>query len=249
MSRARTGGDTRHPAPELDPYFIPDGRGPKGDPKSAPLSDEEIRRDLLPTEASFRVAGTMGMVLGASVFVVFAVPVSGMLHGAGEPGGVLLEADWLWRRWVARMASVLTLAVVGTITGWGLSRLRPWARWALIVLGAVPPLSLAAGLGLRARVAGPGVRELSDLPGLACVAMLVVLASMAAYRAACSRHGRAVLARDYRGLVERTPKLSTTWTAGLRNGAGLALAMFILYWTLLLTLLGVLAACGVIRSI
>src|SRR4051812_31830654 len=123
------------PTPDLDPYFVPESDGLKDDAKWAPPREEDIRRDLLPTEAAFRVAGTIGMVLGASVFVIFAVPVSGMLREAGEPGGILLGEDWRWRRWVARMASVLTLAVVGAVTSWGLRRRRPWTRWSLIVLG------------------------------------------------------------------------------------------------------------------
>jgi hypothetical protein len=80
--------------------------------------EEDVQRDLLPTEAAFRVAGTIAMVLAASVFVSFAATVSGILREAAEPGGVLLGEGWLWRRWVAWMASVLTLAVVAAVTGW-----------------------------------------------------------------------------------------------------------------------------------
>jgi hypothetical protein len=237
------------PTPDFDPYFVPEDHDPKRDAKSVLLGEEDIRRDLLPTEAAFRVAGTIGMVLGASVFIIFAVPVSGMLRGAGGPGGILLEEDWLWRRWVARMASVLALAVVGTVMSWGLSRLRPWARWTLIVLGAVPLLVLAASLGLRARGADLVVRELSDPTSMVCIGALVVPASIAAFWAACSRRGRAVLSPYYEGVVARTPKLFPRLATGRLAGLGLALAMFVLYWALLLMFLGVLTACGVIRSI
>jgi hypothetical protein len=51
------------PSPDLNPYFVPEGHGPKGGAKWAPPGEEVIRRDLLPTEAAFRVAGTIGMVL------------------------------------------------------------------------------------------------------------------------------------------------------------------------------------------
>lgn len=237
------------PTPDFDPYFVPEDHGPEGGAKGVPLREEDIRRDLLPTEAAFRVAGTVGMVLGASVFVIFAVPVSGMLREAGEPGGVLLDEDWRWRRWVARMASILTLAVVGAVTSWGLSRRRPWARWALIVLGAVPPSALVAGLGLRIGVAAPGLRELGDIMTMPCVGVVVFPASIAAYWAACSRRGREVLGPHYEGMVARTPKLSPRLSTGLLAGLGLAGATVILYWTLDLMFLGVLAACGVIRSI
>jgi hypothetical protein len=236
------------PTPDFDPYFVPEGHGPKSGAKWVPTGEEDIRRDLLPTEAAFRVAGTVGMVLAASVFVIFAVPVSGILHGAGEPGGILLGEGWLWRRWVARMASVLTLAVVAAVTGWGLRRRRPWARWALIVLAAVPLLALVAGLGLQAWGADPALRELGDVMTMPCVGVVVFPASIAACWAACSRRGRAVLGPHYEGLVARTPKLSPRLTTGLLAGLGLAWATFILYWTLMLLFLGVLAACGVIRS-
>jgi hypothetical protein len=238
----------RGPTPDLDPYFVPEGRGQKGGSKWAPAGEEDVRRDLLPTVAAFRVAGTIVMVLGASVFVIFGVPVSGMLREAWEPGGILLDEEWLWRRWVARMASVLTLALVATVMGWSLRRRRPWARWALIVLGAVPPLAMVAGLGLRAWSADPAMRELGDVMTIPCVGAVVFPASIAAYWAACSRRGRAVFGPHYEGVVARTPKLSPRSTTGLLAGLGLAWATFILYWTLLLMFLGGLAACGVIRS-
>ena len=39
------------------------------------------------------MAGTIGMVLGAAIFVVFAVPVSSMLRGAAEPDGLFQDED------------------------------------------------------------------------------------------------------------------------------------------------------------
>jgi hypothetical protein len=242
-------GHPRGPTPDLDPYFVPEGHGSKGGTKWAPRGEAEIRSDLLPTEAALRVAGTIGMVLSASTFVIFAVPVSGMLREAGGPDGILLVEDWLWRRWVARMASLLTLAVVAAVNCWGLSRLRPWARWPLVALAAVPPLALVAGLGLRAWSADPALRELGDVMTMPCVGLVVYPASIAACWAACSRRGRTVLSPHYEGMVARTPKLSARLTTGLPAGLALALAMLILYWTLLLTFLGALVACGVIRSI
>src|SRR4051794_28442911 len=238
----------RDPTPELDPYFVADGDDSKGGAKGGLSGGDEIRRDLLATEAAFRVAGTIGMVLGASVFALFAVPVSGMLRVAVEPGGVLLVEDWKWRRWVARMAAVLTLAVLATVTSWGLSRPRPWARWALIALGSVPPLASVAGIWLLVRAADPARRELGEVLMMPCVGAFVFPASIAAYRAAFSRRGRAVLSPDYEDVVARTPKLSPIPRSGLRSGLWLASAMLILYWTLLLTFLGVLAACGLIRT-
>jgi len=236
------------PLPNLAPYFVPEGRAPKDGAKWGGPGEENVRLDLLPTEAMFRVAGAIGMVLGAAVFVIFAVPVSGMLRVAGEPGGVLLDEDWKWRRWVARMATVLTLAVVAAATSWGLGRRRPWARWALILLGAVPPLALAVGLGLRPQGDEPAVRELGDVMTMPCVGVIVFPASALAFWAACSRRGRLVFGPQYDELSARTPKLSPAWKTGLPTGATLALTMFILYWTVLLIFLCTLAACGVIRS-
>lgn len=237
------------PTPEFDPYFVAREKRPKGGEKWSPSGDEDIRRDLLPTEVAFHVAGTVGMVLAASVFVTFGVPVSGMLREAGEPGGILFGEDWRWRRWVARMASVLPLAVVGAVTSWGLRRRRPWARWALMVLGAVPPLAMIAGLGLRAWGVAPAVRELLDVMTLPCVGVVVLSASIAAYWAACSRRGRAVFRPHYEDVVARTRESSPNSTIGVLAGVGLTWAKFVLYWTLLFLFLSVLAACGVIRSV
>ena len=238
----------RGPTPDLDPYFALAGLGPKGGAKKAPSIEEEIRREFLPAEATFRVAGTIAMVLGAAVFVIFAVPVSGMLRRAWQPGGVFTEEDWIRRRWVARMSSILTLAVASAAMGWGLRRRRPWARWTLIALGAFPLLAMAAGLGLKARGVGPTLRELADIMTMPCVGVVVFPAGIAACWAACSRRARAVFGSDYAGVVARTQELSAAWTTGRLAGLGLTLAMLVLYWTLLMAFLGVLVACGVIRT-
>lgn len=242
-------GNPLGPTPDLDPYFAPVNHPPKGSTKGSPPGEEEIRRDLLPTETAFRVAGTIAMVLGASVFVLFAVPVSGTLREAGEPGGVLLGEDWLWRRWVARMASVLTLAVSASVIGWGLRRRRRWARWALIVLGVVPTMALAVGIGSRAagpETALPGPDDLLRIP-IQC--LVIFAAGIATYCAACSRRGRAVFDPRYEGVVTRTQKLSPSVMRGLLPGLGLASAMLILCWTILTMFLSVIAEIGVIRSL
>lgn len=242
-------GDLLGPTPDLDPYFAPEDHPPKGGTKGAPPGEEEIRRDLLPTEAAFRVAGTIAMVLGASVFVLFAVPVSDVLREAGEPGGVLVGEDWLWRRWVARMASVLTLAVTASAMGWGLRRRRRWARRALFVLGVAPTLALAVGFGFRAArpdAALPGPGDILRMP----IPWLVIFtAGFATSCATCSRRGRAVFDPRYEEVVARTPKQSPPMMRGLLPGLGLASAMFTLSWAILMMFLGVLAEIGVIRSI
>ena len=107
MASGRTEQSVYHlgsPTPEFDPYFVPNGQAAKGIGKWARVCDEDIRIVLLPTESAFRIAGTIGMILGALVFVTYAVPVSGMLRGAAEPGGVLVGEDWLrragWPGWL-----------------------------------------------------------------------------------------------------------------------------------------------------
>lgn len=240
------------PDPELDPYFAPEiakARGKKGSAHGLPLGDAAVRWGLLPAEAAFRVAGTAAMLLAAVVFVAFAVPVSLMLQGAGDAGGLFHEEPWLWRRWAARMASVLTLAAVAAVLGWGLRHLRPWARWAMVAVGLAPPLAFAARLALRALGVAPPNVDLDDPGSMLCVGAVVLPACAAALWCCCSAPGRAVLSRDYAGLVGRTPKLAATAREGRMYGLALALALFILFWTLLLMFLGTLAACGIIRSV
>ena len=237
------------PIPDFDPYFVPAGKAPKGVAKGVGPGDEDVRLDLLRPEGSFRVAGTIGMVLGAAVFVVFAVPVSSMLRGAAEPDGLFQVEDWLWRRWLARMVSVLTLSVVASTVGWGLRRRRRWARWALIGLGCVPLLAMASGIALRGRSVDPALRAFFADVAWPCVGLVVFPPSLVMFRAAFSRRGRAVLGPDHDDLVARTPWISPGPRTGLLAGLGLALAMLILYWMLLLWFLGMLAAFGVIRSI
>lgn len=236
------------PAPNLDPYFVSQGDALKGNAKWMPPCDEEIRLDLLPTESAFRLAGTLGMVLAASIFVIFAVPVSGILRVAGEPGGVLLGEDWILRRWIVRMASILTLAVVAAVTSWGLIRLHPWSRWVLLGLGTVPLWTLGFTVGLRIRGGGSVLQGLGDVLAMLCASIFVIPSSITAFWAACARRGRMVLGLHYNGLVARTSKLSPSWKMEIPLGVGLAFAMLVLYWMLLLLFLEVLAQCGVIRT-
>ncbi len=241
------------PSPDFDPYFVPEDLDPKGKAgKAGPPGDELIRLDLLPAEVAFHVAGTFALVAGASVFVLFAVPVSSMLHVTTEPGGLWADPaeDWLWRRWVARMATDLGLSLLATALGLLLRRRSPWSRWGLIALGTVPLCALAGSVWIRYRGgAPPSLREFSDLMTHPCFGVFVYPAGLVAIWAACSRPGRTVLSPSYQELVQRTPKIAPSSSAGFRYGVALSLALLLLFWMLMLLILGVLAARGVIHSI
>ena len=237
------------PTPDLDPYFNREGRDSGNTPKWVAPSDEYLRRDLLPTEATFRVAGTVGMIFGAATFVIFAVPVSRMLVTAAEPGGVMLAPDWIWRRWVARMSVDLTLAVVGVVMSWGLSRLRPWARWGLLGLGIVPPAALASGIGTLIWSSDPDHRELGRGLIHPCVGAFVYPASIVMLRAAFGRRGRSILNSGYAPILARTPKQHPDLAGAIPAGIGLACAIDLGYWTVLFLILSLLVVLGVIRTV
>jgi hypothetical protein len=233
--------------PELDgrPASKPCGKADKT--KGVGPQDLDVRLDLLPTESQFRVAGTAGMILGCSIFVLFAVPVSAMLTESGEPGGLLEDEGWLYRRWIARMATVLILSLVAVLVSWGLSRCRPWSRWASLGLGAVVPVVLLASFGFRHWAGEAARREL--ILTHPCVGIFIYPASLAIIASVCSSRGRTVLSPDYEGLVARTPKLRADWREGLWPGLGLALCMMILFWTAMWMILVSLVAAEVIRTI
>lgn len=236
---------SRLDVPDLDPYFSPEGKGGK----TWTLGEADVRFEHLPIETAFRVAGNAAMILGSLVFVLFGVPVSFMLNRGGEPDGILRAEDWLWNRWVARMASVLTVAVLGTVLGWGLKRRCPWSRWALLLVGAVPPATLIVCLVLRTVLAHPGLRSVIDPAAVLLASVFVFPASLAVCWMGLSRRGRAVYARSYNDLIARTPKVTPASRQGRLIGLGLAWALFILIWALMIQFLCGLAVLGVIRSL
>ena len=234
-----------HPrAPDLDPYFSPEGQGGK---KWA-ASDEGLRSDLLSTEAAYRVAGTTAMILGTFIFIVFAIPVSSMLRHGDEPYGILLNEEWIWSRWVARMVTCMTVAILGSVLGWGLRGRHPWARRAMIAVGGIPPLALLGGLALRALATDPSTRQLADVATIFSACVFILPASLAVCWMALSRRARAVFAPDYKDLIARTPKLVSWRGLGRMRGLGLALALFILLWALMHLFLSFLVVLGKIRT-
>lgn len=227
--------------PELDPYFSHEGK----DTEKVAAGDELARLEHLPAETMIRVAGMTAMVLGAFVFVLFGIPVSGMLRHGDEPGGILLTEQWLWDRWVARMATNLVLAVAGADLGWGLARLRRWSWWVLLALSAAGPVSMVAGVVVKSL--RPELDNLDGILGMACILSIMLPASVMTCWAACS--SRAVFSPDYQALVARTPQVPAGSGRRKGLGLGLALAMLVQFWTLLFLILGVLVICGVIRTV
>ena len=81
----------------------------------------------------------------------------------------------MYRRWVARMSCVISIAVIAFVTSWGLFRLRNWGRWALTIVTTLPLPVLVCVWLLLNRTANPEVEESIDPVGLTIVSVLSAL--------------------------------------------------------------------------
>ena len=82
------------------------------------------RQQHLRREACIRATGLVCFVLGVIVLLSFGLGTLSELRklSSGER-----DIDpWIHRRWIARMATVNSLAFIATATSWGLFQLRNW---------------------------------------------------------------------------------------------------------------------------
>jgi cytochrome bd-type quinol oxidase subunit 1 len=99
------------------------------------------RTKHLRRESSIRVAGLRGLILAGFVVLTFGLGALSELYRQEEEG---IE-PWMYRRWVARMICVTSIAVLAFVTSWGLFRLRNWGRWALTIVTTLPVPALVCG--------------------------------------------------------------------------------------------------------
>ncbi len=135
-------------APLADLGRMPHGQEPGDD-------DKDIRRRRRRARI-LRLGGLIGLIKAVLVLLSFGL---GTLSQLGGPNS--LEAQgiepWMQRRWVARMSSVLCLALVAAWACWGLYLLRVWARWLLTCVAVMPIPFLAGGWVLVVGGFEPGV--------------------------------------------------------------------------------------------
>jgi hypothetical protein len=107
------------------------------------------------------------------------------------------------------------LVVASAGTGWGLYRLRNWARWGLTILATLPPVSLIVCWILIYQVSdrpwdhAPPQWRLAWLIGLTLITCLPQLIVMWAPKSCV------VFSKGYQFTIVQTPELRTRWWAVL----------------------------------
>jgi hypothetical protein len=207
--------------------------------------DGNQRTKHLRRESCIRIAGLIGLILAACVVLTFGLGTLSELSRQDEEG----IPPWMYRRWVARMTCVISIAILAFVTSWGLFRRRNWGRWALTIVSTLPVPALVCGWILLNRSQNPAVQEILNLvSGLTTLSVMSAISCPLLLFLMWSPKGAMVFSPEYSETIRRTP--------GARGGcSGIFPALAALYaeaasyLVLLLTVLSVLVMLGVIRSI
>ena len=195
-------------------------------------------------ESCIRFAGLIGLILAGFVVLSFGFGALSELYRQEEEG---IE-PWMYRRWVARMFCVISIAVLAFVTSWGLYRLRNWGRWALTMVTALPVPALVCGWVLLNRTTNPAVQEMVYLPGLTGLSVMSALSCPLLLFVMWSPRGDMVFSHDYSEIIRRTPG-SLSGCSEILPAVAVLTAEITSYFVLLLTMLSILVILGLIRSI
>jgi hypothetical protein len=203
------------------------------------------RQKHLRRETCIRITGLLSLILATIVLLSFGL---GTLYEFQKTatGEVAIEA-WIYRRWVARMATVNSLAFVATVTSWGLFQLRNWGRWALTIVLLVPFPILLFSLLLRNCSEAATAQESVDSIGLIALSIVLALSCTPQLFLLWSPKGRTVFSAGYRKIIEQTPKLRGG-CLGFLQALLIIPASFASYLVLMVTTLNTLVILGLIRS-
>jgi hypothetical protein len=163
-----------------------------------------------------------------------------------SPDGAI--EPWLYRRWIARMTSVISIAVVAAVVSFGLYWLRNWGRWWVTIVAVLHASLLMIVWLLRAIASQPEIQENVDPTGLFVISVASALSSLPMLLLVWTRKGRTVFSPPYRETIRRTPDLRPGCSGGL-------LAVFVVptvlvwYFSLLMTVLLTLLMLGFYGSI
>jgi hypothetical protein len=154
----------------------------------------------------------------------------------------------MYWRWVARLISVISIAVLALVTSWGLFRLRNWGRWALTIVTTLPVPALVCGWLLRSATQNPGLQGMINPAGLTTVSVMAALSWPLLLFLMWSPKGEMVFSPEYSEIIRRTPG-SRPGCSGIVPALAVLSAELASYFVLLLIMLSVLLILGVIRSI
>jgi hypothetical protein len=238
--------DPLEPARE-NPYAPPKAEIGLPDDRLAADWDETVRRRLSVRAAAIRVAGRTCFAIAGLVLLTFGGGTISQLVDADASGRDVI-APWMHRRWVARMACVLTLAAIAAVASWGLSYQRNWARWALALVAALPVPVLFWGWILLA-TAGKSENPAPLNPmGLASLTALWAVSSPGFLYLLWSRGSAAVFSEKNSDLIASL-RSARAGFPGTLLGLGASLAILAAFFVLLFTLLLLIVGLGIIVSI
>jgi hypothetical protein len=233
--------------PEESPYAPPRAEIKPEVDKKEPDQAEIQRKNHLLRESCVRITGLLCLILAIIVFLSFGFGTLSELLQRKAPGEPGIE-PWMHRRWIARMTSVLALAVIAAVTSWGVFRLKNWGRWGLTAVTMLPVPPLIWGWLFLHRIAGRGFPETLEPKGLVALSVMSALSCPPLLFLLWSPKGKTVFSPEYRELIRQTPDLRPgCW--GALPALVTALAGFISYFVLLLTGLMILTVLEVIRSV
>jgi hypothetical protein len=236
------------PSPDADP--------PRENPYAPPAAEESSavndgntdeagsqRQKHLRRETCIRITGLLSLILAVAVLLSFGLGTHYELQKT-----LTGERDiepWMYRRWIARMATVNSLAFVATVTSWGLFRLRNWGRWALTLVSVVPlPIVICSWL-IGTRSADPTVQDysvssiaLTIVSALSCTPQLFLL---------WAPKGDMVFSPGYRKIIEQTPELRGG-CLGFLQALLFIITSLVSYIVLMVAMLNTLMILGLIRS-
>jgi hypothetical protein len=236
---------TRHgDRPDENPYAPPRTEISPTVVEKAPDDVGKQRTKHLRRESSIRVAGLLGLILAGFVVLTFGLGALSELYRQEDEG----YEPWMYRRWIARMISVISIAVLAFVTNWGLFRLRNWGRWALTIELMLPIPAFVCGWLLRSVTSDPGLQGMVNPAGLTTVSVMSALSCPLLLFLMWSPRGEIVFSPEYSEIIRRTPG-SRPGCSGIVPALAVLSAELASYFVLLLIMLSVLLILGVIRSI
>ncbi len=230
--------------PVVNPYAPPaalDG------PPATTLESSPARRQRqqhLRRESCIRATGLLCLIAGVIVLGSFGLGLFAELRKLSSAP----EVDrWVYRRWIARMATVDSLAFIATVTSWGLFQLRNWGRWAVTIIAVIPvPILLCSWLVQRS-AGNPSIQESFDSFGSIALSVVAGLSSAPQLFLLWSPKGKTVFSTRYQEIIQQTPDLRGGCLGSLQ-----ALLIFpascASYLVLMMTTLNTLVIFGLIRS-
>jgi hypothetical protein len=229
--------------PDVNPYAPPKVELiPELDNQPADQAESQRKAHLL-RESCIRVTGLLCLIMAVIVLLTFGL---GSLYELRRDAlsGEEIE-PWKHQRWIARMTSVISLAVIAAVTSWGLFRLRNWGRWALTIVTVLPVLASFCSWQWLTRTGKP--YDPDDFMRLVVLSVMSILASLPSLFLLWSPKGRMVFSAGYRETVRQTPALRPGFL-GFVPALLTVPAGFASYSLLMVTVFMILVMLGLIRS-